>query len=359
MRLAIVGAGPTGLAAAYALRDSALDVVVLEKSRGVSGRAATRWRDVPGPDGIPFRWHYDHGAQYLAPDPGGRAARLIREELPSAGLTAVDGAVWPFDDDGTLRPDHARPDPGPRWTYRGGIADLGRRLRDATPGLDLRLQTRVTRLDRQPEGWAVECEGGRRLDGFDAVLLTAPAPQAADLLRASAGPADLGAYADALSAASYRSQFTVVWAFGHVLERPGPVYALVNRPAGAAGSHDVAWLSVESDKPNRAPDGSTLLLAQMGPAWTAAHYNAAPRDVVAQAAHSVGRLWGPLPRPLWTDTQRWRYALPSAEADTATLATAAEHGLFFAGDFSASKGRVHLALEEGLAVADRILRRWG
>ncbi len=365
MRLAIVGAGAAGLAAAHALRDAPVSAVVFEKSRGLSGRAATRWRDAPAPDGSTFRWRYDHGAQYLSPDADSRSARLIRS-LGDDGLAQIDGAVWPFDDDGTLRPDRAKSDPGPRWTFRDGIADLGRRLCDATPGLApgsspgqaLRQQTRVVRLDRPSDGgWAVETEGGARHDGFDAVLLTPPAPQTADLLRASRlGDADAAALADALGEADYRSQFTVVWAFGREIERPADVYALVNADehGGSGGGHDVAWLAVESDKPNRAPSGATLLLAQMAPAWTEAHDDDDRADVVAAAAEAVAGLWGPLPDPLWTDTQRWRYALPNTPADTDMLAGAAEHGLFFAGDFTAGKGRVHLALEEGLEAAERI-----
>lgn len=358
MRLAIVGAGPAGLAAAHALRDTDARVVVFEKSRGVSGRAATRWRDAPGPDGAPSRWRYDHGAQYLSPDPDSRAARLVRDELESDGLVEVPGAVWPFDNDGTVRPDRARRDSGPHWTYRDGIADLGRRLRDATPGLDLRLQTRVARLHRPPGAWAVETEDGARADGFDAVLLTPPAPQTADLLRVSRlGAVDAGALADALGGAHYRKQFTVVWAFHRPVERPDGVYAFVNADEDGEGTHRVAWLAFESDKPNRAPEGATLLVAQMSDAWTEAHYDDDRDDVAAEAARAVADLLGPLPEPAWTDTQRWRYALPDGAADTDALAAAADHGLFFAGDYTAGKGRVGLALEEGLEAAERIRAR--
>ena len=40
--VAIIGAGIAGLRAAETLRKAGLDVVVLEKSRGLGGRAATR-----------------------------------------------------------------------------------------------------------------------------------------------------------------------------------------------------------------------------------------------------------------------------------------------------------------------------
>ena len=41
-KLAIIGAGVSGLSAAWALKDSDWEVSVFEKSRGPSGRAATR-----------------------------------------------------------------------------------------------------------------------------------------------------------------------------------------------------------------------------------------------------------------------------------------------------------------------------
>ena len=377
-RVAVVGAGPAGLAAAHALAPD-VAVTVFEKSRGVSGRAATRWRDAAGPDGQPFRWRYDHGAQYVSPDAGSRAARLI-DAL--GGAVDVKGAVWPFDDGGALRPDRAKADPGPHRTWPDGVADLGRRLRDATPGLDLRLQTRVARLVGGA-GWTVETEDGEEHAGladadlrFDAVLLTPPAPQTADLLRASSlGGADAPALADALGGADYRSQFTVVWAFHRRLDRPGEFYALVNRQVGAAdaadsgdgggqhggrgGGHDVAWLAFESDKPGRAPAGGEIVLAQMSDAWTQAHYDDDREDVVTAAAEAVRGLLGGLPAPAWTDTQRWRYSLPDGAADAEALEAAAGHGLFFAGDYTAGKGRVHLALEEGIAAAGRIRERLG
>ena len=372
-RLAVVGAGPAGLAAAHALRDADVAATVFEKSRGVSGRAATRWRDAPGPGGADARWRYDHGAQYLSPDPDSRAGRLVRDVL--GGVVDIEGAVWPFDDDGTLRPDRARAEPGARWTWPEGTADLGRRLRDATPDLDpgsgpgqaLRLRTRVARLAHDGAGWTVETEDGSPHGSFDAVLLTPPAPQTADLLRASRlGGADGVALVRAVGGAAYRSQFTVVWAFHEPVPRPGAFYALVNagdpkdgdsQHGGQGGSHDVAWLAFESDKPNRAPDGGEIVLAQMSDAWTRAHYDDAKEDVVASAAAAVADLLGPLPEPAWTDTQRWRYSLPDGTADTDALETAAVHGLFFGGDWTAGKGRVHLALEEGLAAADRV-RAW-
>lgn len=357
--LAIVGAGMAGLAAAHAVRRARpdLSVTVVEKARGVSGRAATRWADVAHRDGSTHRWRYDHGAQYASPEADGRAADLLRSVLGEA-LADVPGAVWPFDDDGTLRPDRARAQGGPRWTTADGIAEIGRRLVAGTPGLDLRLQTRVASVTRGSEGWTLAVDAGDALGPFDAVLLTAPGPQAAALVRhGRPDTPELTALADALDAVPYREQFALAWGFDATLDRPADVYALVNAAehGDSGGGFPVAWLAVESDKPGRAPEGCTLLLAQMSPAWTRTHYDDAPDVLYAAARPHVEALWGALPDPLWTGRQRWRYALPDGALDAAARAAAEPLGLFVAGDLTAGQGRVHRALDEGLAVADRLL----
>lgn len=360
MSIAIVGAGAAGLAAAYALARAGHTVTCVEKSRGLGGRAATRWRD----DAQGRRWRFDHGAQYVSADPASREGQLISETLGTDGLVAIRRPVWPFGNDGTPRPEAARDDGRPKWTYTAGIADLGRRLAGAAPGLVLHRQTRVQALAREGEAWFVLPEAERpaglpeRLGPFEAVVLTPPAPQAADLVAASTG-FDAAPLVRALGAARYRRQFAVALGYDGALPRPGGArgpYALVNAPPdGAPPAHPVAWAAFESDKPGRAPAGTTLLLAQMADDWTAAHYDA-PRERVAEAAQAaLAGVIGPLPEPAWYDTQRWRYALPDAPADADALGRHAPPGLFFAGDALAGRGRVAAALASGLAVADRLL----
>ena len=55
-RVAIVGAGMSGLTAGSSLREAGFDVQIFEKSRGCGGRMATRRSS-----GLEF----DHGAQYF------------------------------------------------------------------------------------------------------------------------------------------------------------------------------------------------------------------------------------------------------------------------------------------------------
>ena len=367
----VIGAGLAGLAAAHALAAAGVAVVVADKSRGVGGRAATRWRDVPGPDGADVRWRVDHGAQVFTPEPGSPADRLARAVLAPDALVDIAEPVVPFSDDGTLRPDDARAGGPLRLAVAGGYAALGRALADAAPGLDLRLGTTATRLMHAGDAWTVEATVGEEtvtLGPFAAVVLTPPAPQAAALVAASAFDAPArDALADALAAGVYRAQFSVVLAFAEAVRLPHGAYALVNAPSGRAPAaaadatpsrapHAVAWLADETCKPGRAPDGAGLLVAQMSDAWTRAHDDDDRADVVAAvSAHAEALVGRALPAPLWTDSQRWRYSLPDAAVPRAALGAAEALGVFVAGDAVAGQGRAHLALESGLAAAARLL----
>ncbi len=342
--LAIVGAGAAGLAAAYALREAPVAVAVFEKSRGLSGRAATRRRETAhGP------WHYDHGANYVKAPAGSVARRLLHDALPADGLTDIPKPVWTFDGAGRVRPGEPEREEEGKWTYRQGISQLGKRLAEAA-GVRVRLETRIDRLERGPEGWTLHA-GDAAHGPFDAVLLTAPAAQSADLLAESRfGPDRRAVLVDGLRRATYRKQFSLLLAFDRALDRPGGAYALLN----ADREHPVAWAAFESCKLGHVPAGCELVVAQMAPGWTRDHYADGPAVLVRAARSSLAGLLGDLPEPLWADRQRWRYALPDHAADAEALAVGQAAGLFFAGDFVGGSGRVHRALESGVEAAARI-----
>ena len=80
-RVAVVGAGISGLTAASRLARGGCAVTVYETGRGPGGRTSTRRA---GPDGA--GWQFDHGAQYFAAkDP---AFRAIVEDWRAEGLVA-------------------------------------------------------------------------------------------------------------------------------------------------------------------------------------------------------------------------------------------------------------------------------
>jgi predicted NAD/FAD-dependent oxidoreductase len=336
--LAVVGAGAAGAAAAYRLRDADRDATVFEKSRGVTGRAATRRRN---------GCRYDHGANYVTPGDG-PVADLVRD-LGADGRHDIAEPVWTFDGAGTVAP--GRDSGEPKWTWAAGITQLGKRLLARTDAT-VRRETRVRSLARTADGgWALT-DADRETHGpFGDVLLTPPAPQTADLLAATDWDDErLPAARDAAAAVPYRSVVTAVLHYPFELDREW--YALVNTD----DDHDVGWLARESCKPGHVPDGESLLVVQMAPDWSATHYDDPDGDQVAAAADRAAALLDDdrLLDPDWTDTQGWRYALPDAAAEREPLSAVADAGLHFAGDWVAGEGRVHAAVESGLDAADRI-----
>ena len=63
-----------------------------------------------------------------------------------------------------------------------------------------------------------------------------------------------------------------------------------------------------------------------------------------------------LPSPLWLDRQGWKYAQPNGKADHTILESYEQSdGLYFTGDALAGLGRIHLAMEHGMNIAQRII----
>lgn len=347
-KVAVVGAGVAGLTAARELTHAGHQVTVFEKSRGLGGRVTTRRL----PDGFAV----DHGAQLLkAPSPA--LAALVAEV---AGVHTIEAPIWTFDAAGTLQPGDPRLDAGAKLTWPGGIAALARHLGQ---GLDVRRETAVVALVASPSAaaplgarYALHDQTGTALGDADAVLLTPPAPQSAAILAASwLGDLARRPLLEALAQARYRPCTSIALGYAR---RPGPPwYAALN----VDRRHPIAWLAHETAKPGRAPEGYGVVLAQMAPGWTEAHWEALPKGTYvgalpppAAAAHALARavLGEDLGEPLWADVHRWRYALCDAPCGQAAVQGVA--GIFVAGDMEAGQGRVHLALESGWAAAARI-----
>ena len=341
MHLAIIGAGIAGTAAAWALREAPFEIILFEKSRGFSGRAATRRKHGA---------HYDHGANYFKTDTG-RLRHLVQDVLPADELEDIERDVWTFNGHGEISEGDPEHNQAPKWTYRSGINTLGKLLFQAS-GADVRRKTRIARLERTSEAWHLVTTEGETSGPFEAVLVTPPAPQAAELVEASRMDEALrGALVEGLQESDYRTQLTAVLAYDHRVERPGDFFGLVNTD----GEHDIAWLSFEEDKPGHVPQGQSLLIVQMAPAWSEPRYGLSVDDLAPEAARLAGDLLSTdLSGWAWADRQGWRYALPKNQVDTEALEKAASSGLFFAGDALAGKGRVERALDTGLDAAERI-----
>lgn len=373
MQVGIVGGGVAGLGAAVALRDVA-DVTILERRRAVGGRCETRQRR---------DCTYDPAANYLK-DPDG-TFRSIFDRIGADGYADIAAPVRPFDGDGTIGA--SDDDDAPKWTFPGGIAAFADQLLEhaaATVDLDAtvtaiqRSAGALSGTQRPPSrrrggapggsdgddgtgsdvfgagAWQVRGGQGRFRGPFDALVCTPPATTTADLLESAAWDDPRAErLAAAAGAVSYRPIRTLALHYPFRVDREE--YALVLDD----GAHPVGWVSREECKPDRVPDGESLLIVQMDPDWSREHFDDPTSAAADTAADAVAALFDDdrITDYDWVDDGRWREALPNDGCDPVDVRQAEDAGLFLAGDWVAGRGRVAAALESGVAAGERIADR--
>lgn len=291
-RIAIVGAGLSGLAAARDLRATGADLVLFEKSRAVGGRLATRRVRDDGPaHGLTF----DHGAPGID-DADGAFGRLV------AGLADAGHVVrWPG------APQSAR------WT---GQAAMNAALGPLAKGLDIRFQHRALSIVRNDERnsarWrvALEAPDGDSTADADAIIVTAPAPQTAALVR-SAAP-DIARLAET---ATMAATWTVMMVLDAAIE--GDAFRLIEDH-----SSPIELMILEHLKPGRAA-APARIVAHARQQWTNAHLEADKYEIADKLGPIIcGLLDARNVRPIHAAAHRWRYARAEAPVGFPFLSSA-------------------------------------
>lgn len=322
MRIGIIGAGISGLAAGRVLKASGHEPVIFEKSRGVGGRCATR--RIEG-------YTFDHGATSIAPR--GRALeQVMLEELPTQDLVRIELPIFTHSALRVAAGDVNR-GKAPRFVYRQGISQLAKLL---ASGLDVRLQHQVENIHKEGDGYQI-CD-----ESFDALIATPPIPQTTALLwqlnekRPTAN-------------VSYRSCISVM--LGYARPLPSSYHAIID----VEQRHPLAWLSVESSKcPGRAPEGHTALVLQFSSGYSLEHYAADDAFLISTAISFVSRLYGSeWHEPEVRDVKRWKYSQPEGFAAMDSVNRSGDR-LILAGDGFMGP-RIEEAYESGVVAARQIL----
>ncbi len=350
--VAIIGAGIAGLTCAQALKQAGQTIVILDKSRGVGGRVATRRIQTT---------HADHGACYLSPAQDSNLQELIQQMLAQGVLQVWTDTVHEFSPDYGLQPAPTRQ---PRYIAPAGMSAIAKFL---TPNLDLRLNHLVTSPTLHADHW--ECAIAQEPSIFaKAIVLAIPAPQAAALMSSSA----------ALRTADYREleyqefmgQLASVDFFPSL-----SVMAGYSRDRAAAWQQDypqiraitfpndpvVSWLGFDSSK--HAPsmlstpeDTEPVFVLQSSAAFATLHLDTADlQPAAAQMLAQVAQRFAPwLETPTWMQIHRWRYAFARSPLSTAYLAAPTSLPLICGGDWCGGR-KIEDAYRSGRAIAEHLL----
>jgi renalase len=284
VRVAVIGAGLSGLTAARHLVSGGCEVVVFEKSRGLGGRLATRRAE-----GTVI----DHGAPALDA-PAGSAledlARGLGGESATVATTLTGVVAGPPDPDAPLG-DHL-------ISWPDGLTQLAKRM---AADLEIVRGVRISTLRACGDGFELGDEQGNGHGFADRVVISAPGPQAADLLERS--PADPGRLAAVRRLAYHPAVMAVIGA----RLSPPPSFAILRPTDGP-----LAAVSVETSKGREPIGGVTPLVARFAPGRSVDLLDAASDDeALAEALPAIEELLGARIDVAWSQVKRWRFCVPS------------------------------------------------
>lgn len=337
--IAIVGAGMAAIACARTLVQAGHRVTLLEKSRGVGGRMATR--------SSPFG-SFDHGAQYFT----------VRDSRFAQALQTTPAVCRPWSATmvqvlDALGQKVAAGLPGrePHWVGTPGMNALPKAW--AQPLIDtgrVELNTRVTALEPDalhPAQWQLRTEnsdgGSRVFAGFDAVLLAIPGPQAQALLATTPKAALLAQQAAGSTVAPC---WTLMLAFAQAIQ-PGLTTLGPSWNAARSTHHRIAWLARESSKPGR--NMVERWTVQASADWSQEHLQDDAERVCAKMIKGFSEITGIRATPTHAQVHRWLYAKTEQPLGVSHLWDAPS-GLGLCGDWCLGH-RVEDAFISGLELA--------
>ncbi|MCT7969526.1 FAD-dependent oxidoreductase [Laspinema sp. D1] len=350
--IAVIGAGIAGLTCAQQLRCLGHSVVVLEKSRGVGGRVATRRL---------YDTQADFGAPFL--DPRERLSQQLVQVLSRAGIVVpwTDTVYQVQEGDGQLNP--AVNLSAPYYVAPAGINAVGKFL---ARHLEIWRCRRVQTVTPTDQGnWHLELEAmGDSGDAAvplavraKAVVMAIPAPQAVMVLES--GESGLpGPFVDRLKAVEFDPCISVMAGYPASKQRELVQGEYRGRSLLFPPESPLRGLFWQSSKGSGATQPVFVL-------HSSAEF--AEKYLDATDLESVGRelcdwvgewVFPWLKDPEWMQVHRWRYAFCRRSLTEPLLTAMTPLPMVCAGDWCGDR-QIETALQSGLAAAEWVSDRLG
>ena len=325
--IAIVGAGMAGLTCAQQLHQAGYRVVVVDKSRGLGGRMATR--RLQGT-------HADHGVCYLKPKDE-RFQALLDRLLDRKVLRVWTDSISELNESGHIQVPQTR---SPRYASTMGITAIAKFL---ATGLTIRLNHRVESLQALDSGWKLNFEDGAI--AAKSLVIAIPAPQAAMLLETLPN-SDL---LPQVQSVEFDPCITAIAVYPHEIQAK---ISGLNWQAIASTQHpNIGWIGIDSSK--QLDPVQPVLVIQSNATFAKKYLEAADlQDVGQQLLNQAADIVVPwVASPETLQVHRWRYAFAKNPLPQAFVASAMNPLLVSTGDWCGGN-RVESAFLAGLATAD-------
>lgn len=232
MKIAVIGAGISGLTAGKELANAGHEVVVFEKSGGYGGRLATRY------SGKDHQQKLDHGIPCFKAE-GPEFKRLIGELEQNGLLTTWEGSFAECDSNGNVQ---LFENESPYYMAPQGMNSIGKHI---GRNLDIRFNEKVGGLThigenrRKKRSWMLNFPTALT-ESADAVIIAAPARQAYGLINTTVDEIETLKLVREIDEVEYESQFTLLLGFK---EADVPEWNAMECDNGI-----IEWISNESTK---------------------------------------------------------------------------------------------------------------
>lgn len=326
MKVAVIGAGLSGLACASALESREFDVRLFDKGRGPGGRSSTRRVHLEDTE-----VGFDHGAQYFTARDSDFATLVASWEKLGVAQR-WDGRIVAIGESGRFEASSSQ-------TRYVGTPAMSALCEHLASNQDVRCGVTVGRIVSGARGVEMLDIDEQSLGAYDFVVCTAPPAQAASLL---------GDVAPTLASRAAAVRMQPCWAVMAAFDTPLDVPfdgAFVNQ-----GS--LSWMARTSSKPGRLETPDQWVLHGSA-AWSTEHLEDPGASVAEALLDACFDATGRSERaPVWARAHRWRYAMAENPLEVGCLFDASKR-ILACGDWTHGN-RIEGAVLSGLAAARQV-----
>jgi len=339
--IAIIGAGLSGLTCAQALQKAGYTVVILEKSRGVGGRVATRRINDD---------RVDHGARYLEPI-GTQTQDLIQTLQQQNALQLWPETLYEFKENQL----QASLNQSPKYIAPNGMNSVGKFLAE---GLEIWFNRRVIELKTtENKTWYLSLEQTHETAkdkplavAAKLVVIAIPAPQALMLLETLESQIN-SELLNRVRSVEYDPCITVM--AGYSSEQQAAFFDREIDWKAVTFPEDkiLDWVGLDSSKWNLSQP--PIVVIQSTANFAKKYLDAVDLEPVGkQLLQATATCLMPgLNDPKWMKVHRWRYAFCPQPLPNPCLTTTIPLPLVCTGDWC-SRQQIEGALSSGKATAD-------
>jgi hypothetical protein len=329
-RVAIIGGGAAGLAAARRFREEGVAATIFEKREKLGGRMATRTLESSnGAEGV-----FDAGAQYFF------AHTKRFTEMTKYWLERGEAFEWGKGFH-TARVG-LREDDDPRYAAKRGFEAFAEVIGE---GLDVERGKEIVRLAPEEGGWSLEDASGGKFRA-DAAVLTMPAPVALELIDASGW-----SLPESIRTPLDKIKFDPCLAVLALLERESGV----PEPGGVfVSGESVAWVA-DNKRKGVSPNGEAVtILASVE--FSRNYWSYDDEEIAARLMDEAEPWMCNCAEKV--EVIRWKYSQPYRFYEEPFAFVAHPAPLTIAGDAFVSP-HVEGAVNSGFAAAERLIAQLG